>query len=249
MKRRSTAVLVAALAAGCSRSEERSTATTTAAATNAPDASSSVHRGVLRHVADATTFQDCVTGVTWPVAPEGAARLAEREALEAGGGLVVVEVLGRVAERPEPDHVDGRARMLVIDRLVSSSRDVSACAVAAASSMRLAGTQWDLVELDGKAPSGTSRVPHLYLADDGRRVRGYGGCNNLSGTWATDVVGPAGGLRFDDVANTRRACPGGAVEPDLLRALAATRRFEIAGRTLTLFDGDGPRARFAASPR
>ena len=50
----------------------------------------------------------------------------------------------------------------------------------------LRGTEWAMVEINGKALAATgSRPPTLTLAADGNRASGVAGCNQFSGAYTT----------------------------------------------------------------
>jgi putative lipoprotein len=104
----------------------------------------------------------------------------------------------------------------------------------------LINTYWRPVEIDGRTVTlhpGT-REPHFVLVREGSRVRGYAGCNNLSGGY--DQSG--GALRFTGIAVTRRACIGdgaNALETSFLQALEATAAWKITGESLELRDAAG----------
>ena len=70
----------------------------------------------------------------------------------------------------------------------------------------LAGTEWQLVAIDGRQPPAGSRLT-LELAAD--RVTGNGGCNEFGGAYTFDPA--TGTLAIGDLVSTKRAC----VEPAL----------------------------------
>jgi heat shock protein HslJ len=89
------------------------------------------------------------------------------------------------------------------------------------------------------------REPYLQLSIEGNRVRGFGGCNAISGGFEQG----SDGFRFIRLASTRKACPSDvlAQEASLLAALEATASRRIVGDTLQLRDDRGTvRVRFEA---
>jgi heat shock protein HslJ len=107
---------------------------------------------------------------------------------------------------------------------------------------------WRLVELDGApvAPATGRRAPYIRLLSEGGRVTGFTTCNNLFGHY--EVRG-RGRLRFVNLGSTKMAC----VDPTLSRqeqqfmaALQVADRFTVSRDTVTLFEGNRPRARFVA---
>lgn len=106
----------------------------------------------------------------------------------------------------------------------------------------LAGTEWTLVELGGRAaPAGAGgRSATLTLADG--RASGFAGCNQFgAGFVAAD---PA--LTFSAVISTRMACSAGMeLERDYTAALEATRSYRLTSAGLELIGQGGVLARFA----
>jgi putative lipoprotein len=94
---------------------------------------------------------------------------------------------------------------------------------------------WVAEEIGGAAAvAGVSST--LELAADGA-LSGSGGCNRYRGR---AEIGD-GRISFSPIAATRMACPGPAMEQEgrLFAALAAARRFAIAGGRMTLQAEDG----------
>jgi putative lipoprotein len=111
----------------------------------------------------------------------------------------------------------------------------------------LEGTYWRLIECDGKAAvgGGTRREPHLTLLAEGGRVAATGGCNQMTGGYKAS----GNALSFTQLASTRMNCPDIMNQEDAFaRALGATARFTIRGRTLAIMDSSGRvLAQFAAA--
>jgi putative lipoprotein len=127
-----------------------------------------------------------------------------------------------------------------------------ACAASSSSAnpTPLEGTTWQLIEVNGRpVASAGERSAHLQFGPDSGRVVGSTGCNRLTGTYSRDGAT----LRFGPAATTRMACLDSQrndQERDLLEALQATERHEIAGNTLALHSSARVVARFeAAQPR
>jgi heat shock protein HslJ/uncharacterized membrane protein len=111
----------------------------------------------------------------------------------------------------------------------------------------LTNTYWKLTELDGRAVlvSPNRREPHLRLMVDGARVAGSTGCNNILGRY--EQTGDR--IRFSGLATTRMACldeEANRQEGAFVEALGQVDRFAVSGDALTLYQGERPRARFAA---
>jgi heat shock protein HslJ len=110
----------------------------------------------------------------------------------------------------------------------------------------VAGTDWELHEIHqlqgGLVPQGNGgRRATISFEADNPRVAGFGGCNRYFGTYTLEGAA----LRFGGIGMTKMACPQGmSLERMLASALEATRRYEIADRTLTLLGEAGPVAKF-----
>lgn len=204
-------------------------------------------RGLYFYLADAASFQDCLSGRRWPVLIEGAHLDLERAYLTQGEGgrWVLATLQGRFEMRePEPG-LPPREAILVerFDRLWPGET----CAADAPATAALLNTRWRLVEIDGRplTLADGQREPYLQLSGEGNRVRGFGGCNVLSGRFEQG----SDGFQFKGLALTRRACAGaaGVQESDYLASLQATARRQIVGDALQLRDAQGRlRLRFEA---
>lgn len=107
----------------------------------------------------------------------------------------------------------------------------------------LAGTSWQLVELNGQplVPGGEPLT--LMFAADEARVSGYGGCNQFSGPYTQNGAS----LRFGPLLSTRRACLEPALntqETAYFQALESTTRYSIENGQLVLYRGNQVLARF-----
>lgn len=204
-------------------------------------------RGLYLYLADAASFQECLSGRRWPVLIEGAHLDLERAYLAQGeGGRWVLATLeGRFLMRePEPGLPPREAIVVeAFERLWPGET----CAADAPATAALLNTRWRLVEIDGQplTLAAGQREPFLQLSSEGNRVRGFGGCNGLSGRFEQG----SDGFLFKALAMTRRACGGaaGAQEARFLAALQATASRQIVGDALWLRDAQGHvRLRFEA---
>jgi len=203
--------------------------------------------GMYRYMADAALLRECITERRYPVPPladnlvlEQAYLKAQRQPAEEL--LVSAEV--RIAMQPRLDGA-GTEEMMIVERFVGIWPGET-CGTPLADA-ELANTYWRLVRL-GKEPvfaATNRREPHLRLVPGENRVQGHTGCNRLMCSYGQDGAT----LRFGAVATTRMACPTGMdLEQALVQALEATRRFNIVGSHLELFDADGKLlARFEAT--
>ena len=115
---------------------------------------------------------------------------------------------------------------------------LSACMTAGG--VPLAGTEWDLVELNGQPSIRVSgeRRPHIRFEDESR-LSGSGGCNRFSGPYERSgsqlrVTGP--------VISTKMACADrslNAQETAFLGSLDRVATYTVSGRTLTFYAQDG----------
>jgi copper homeostasis protein (lipoprotein) len=195
-------------------------------------------QGLYVHQADAGMFTDCLTRLRWPVAAEAASPELERAYLSArglAGTEVLVEVEGRLAQRPSPDDGDPR-ETLVVDRVVGAwpNRKCGARATAAS----LDRTTWTLTHL-GTTPvdtTGLPLAPYLELRPGREEFSGSDGCNRLVGVYERD----GDRIRFRIGAVTRIGCPEGSrVSRVFSDALSATFAWQITGDELELLDDRG----------
>jgi copper homeostasis protein (lipoprotein) len=162
-----------------------------------------------------------------------------------GGRWVLATLQARfVMREPEPGLAPREAIVVErFDRLWPGET----CAADAPATAALLNTRWRLVAIDGQpvTPAAGQRELFLQLSGDGNRVRGFGGCNTLSGRFEQG----SDGLLFKGLVLTRRACAGaaGTQEASYLAALMATASRRIVGDALQLRDAQGRvRLRFEA---
>ena len=203
-------------------------------------------RGMYRYMADAALFEECLSGRTFPVAQEADNAALERAYLEARrqpGEPILVSLQGRIARRPGMEG-DGMVLAVVPERLLGVWPGETCGARGSVS--EILGTYWKLTRL-GEQPvsvGGDQREPHLVLHSEDGRVSGFGGCNQLMGSYAIE----GSSIRFSKMASTMMACAKGAdTEQALLTALEKAVSFATTAHHLELFDGGGEiLARFEA---
>jgi copper homeostasis protein (lipoprotein) len=204
-------------------------------------------RGMYFYLADAASFSECLTGRRWPVRIEGAHLELERAYLAQGDGgrWVLASLQARfVMHEPEPGLPPREA--IVVERF-ERLWPGETCAADAPATAALLNTRWRLVELDGQPVmlAAGQRELFLQLASEGNRVRGYSGCNGLSGRFEQG----SDGFRFEALALTSSTCAGaaGVQEAGYVAALQATASRRIVGDALQLRDAQGRvRLRFEA---
>jgi heat shock protein HslJ/membrane-bound inhibitor of C-type lysozyme len=187
--------------------------------------------GLYRDTPNGGLFAECLTGRTYPVAPNGAEPDLERawtEATPSREAQLYVQVIGRFA--------DGEIH---VERFLSLNRD-GACAPLPPRSAALRGTEWRLLEIDGERPlfDDWRQRPTLRLEDQGKYTASTG-CNTLAGSYQLDPEG----LRFLASATTLIGCAPsvGALERRFIDALGAVRQAQLTGMTLDLLDAAGKR--------
>jgi heat shock protein HslJ len=105
----------------------------------------------------------------------------------------------------------------------------------------LEGTSWTATGINNGAGGveNTALTEHVTASfgPDGA-FRGFGGCNDLSGTYATTG---ANEIRLTGLTGTRTSCTADVdtLENAYVAALGRTTKYEISGDTLTLRDADG----------
>ena len=111
--------------------------------------------------------------------------------------------------------------------------------------IKLAYTEWMLVELDGEPVeiAADELAPSLALDLEEARVTGSGGVNRLTGQFV--LTGDE--LRFGPLATTRMAGPESAMQREaaFLAALGRITSYALEGRTLTLLADDDPVVRLS----
>jgi heat shock protein HslJ len=134
------------------------------------------------------------------------------------------------------------ASLMVFASACESSKKTSADGPA------LTGTQWRLVELNGK-PVEKSADPNRDITmklDKGTgRIAGYSGCNNFTGSFTS---ASASRISFSPMAGTRKACMDGMErEAEFLKVFETADNYSLSGSTLSLNKARmAPLARFEA---
>jgi heat shock protein HslJ/uncharacterized membrane protein len=169
----------------------------------------------------------------------------------AGGGLTYTArseahaLTVTIRETPCRDTMSGEAMSHAVTVRLGG-REYRGCGVVLRTGS-LTNTHWKLTELDGRAvlASPNRREPHLRLVVEGARVAGSTGCNNILGRY--EQAGDR--IRFSALATTRMACldaEANRQEGVFAEVLGQVDRFMVSGGVLTLYQGERPRARFAA---
>ncbi len=195
--------------------------------------------GRMTYQADAAVFEECLSGVRYPVAKEGDYLALESAYLDAApqpAAPLVVHVEGDLVPRPA---AEGAPRTsLVVDRFIAVRPD-DACARPEPQAS-LTDTYWRIDTLTGDEVGAqpNRREPHIVLhggAD--ARFRATVGCNQIIGRYVADGEM----LTLDETASTRMACPPplDRLEDRLQAVLAETRAVLLDGQSLFLLDAEG----------
>lgn len=107
----------------------------------------------------------------------------------------------------------------------------------------LEGTEWQLVQLDGRSVKAAPETFVLKLENGS--VSGFGACNRLMGSYKT---GERRALKIGPLATTKMACPNLDQEQQFLRALESTTHYDMDGPMLLLLSNGELHAVFQALP-
>lgn len=195
--------------------------------------------GMMRYMADAAIFEECLTGKRYPIAMEGAYIDLERAYLADAslpGAPLYVHVEGGLLMRPAMEGPDRRS--LVVDRFIRTRPGIT-CERQRANAT-LTNTYWRIDSLRGEpvATVEAMREPHIVLHTGAEpRYAATVGCNRMAGSYthAGDALSFGAGL------STKMACPPpvDALEREFISVLTEVQSYRISGETLTLQDRSG----------
>ena len=194
-------------------------------------------RGMYSYMADAGWYTDCLSGARMPVAQEGdnaALEAAYSKAKQMRGAPLLAVVEGRVEDRV-PMEGNAKRPTLIVEKFISV--DAQGCS-GPQTTAQLENTYWALMTLHGasmESPKGAREI-HFVLHSEGRRVAGFSGCNQMTGSYQlTDAK-----ITFSQMGGTMMACVNGMEqEQNFHQLFARVARWKIAGETLQLLDGAG----------
>lgn len=109
----------------------------------------------------------------------------------------------------------------------------------------LAGTEWQLIQLNGSSIQPEAGRFTITLLAEGNRMTGIGACNRLTATYSATEKGA---LKIGPVAATRMACPGMERENAFVAALESATHYDMDGPMLLLLADGELRAVFQALP-
>ena len=202
------------------------------------DVSGGLH-GMFRYFADAASFEECLTGRSYPVAMESDYLALERAYLSlpdaAPGAAVMASFDGEITRRP-PMEGAGMVPTVVVRRFVGLWP--SQTCERAMSHASLTPQYWRIVNLRGAAvgPIANEREPHLILRGEASGYIATAGCDRLEGAYRV-----SGAQIAFDPPGSAGPCPAELREREatLLDVLAAARGWKIQGQVLELFDASG----------
>jgi len=130
-----------------------------------------------------------------------------------------------------------------VDLLLQRAREKPA----QAAERKLTGTNWKLVEVNGKAAVALEGgEANLFLEKKGM-FTGSTGCHSMTGSF----IASEGALQFTPAGMTMKMCPQPLMEQEqaLVAAIKATTNYHIDGDALELLNGTQPLAQFVAKPK
>lgn len=195
--------------------------------------------GMFSYLADAATFEECLTGRRYPVAMEGDYPALERAYTSLPnrmpGAPVMASFDGDLTQRP-PIEGTGTVPTVVVRRFVGLWPGQTC--ERAMSHASLTPQYWRIVSLRGAAVSvvANEREPHLILRGEAGGYIATAGCDRMKGSYR--VSGPE--IAFDPPVPAG-SCPAELRqrEATLLEVLATARAWQIQGQVLELFDASG----------
>jgi len=198
--------------------------------------------GMYQYQADAAHFQECLTGLKFPVVFEAdhraleSAYLANMKQQDQMGKPLKVDLEASIVQRPIIDGV-GDETYLRVDRFIKTmpSEHCNNPHVDAS----LHNTYWQLTALNGKAiarAQAVKREAHLVFHTENKgnsRVAGSTSCNRFSGNYQQQDQS----LNFaDNMMMTKMACVDNNIEQAFISTLGKVTTWSIEGNYLSLYD-------------
>lgn len=199
--------------------------------------------GEFVYFADAATFTECGSDVTYPVATEGAYPDAEQaygDVRAEPGAPVVAVVNAHIAVR---EAMEGGLRdMVVIDRLAGFVPGLT-CDRALADS-EVGDAHWRILSIGGDTldPVEGDRAPHIMFRSGEAVFTSSIGCNTINGGYTLD----GSSLTLQPGPMTLMACPPpfDEVERAWVQGITSVSEALVTGPTLELRDADGETVAF-----
>lgn len=135
-------------------------------------------------------------------------------------------------------------RLSIIALLAAITTGCCACRSYQKNTRRpLVGTEWQLVQLNGKSITPEADKFNITLLAADHRLSGVGACNRLMGSYEE---GEKRALKIGPMASTMMACPGMDLEREFTAALESTTHYDMDGPMLILLSNGEMRAVFQA---
>lgn len=207
---------------------------------NAQTKQQPAHRliGEFVYFADAATFAECGSDVTYPVATEGAYLDAERaygDVRAEPGTPVVAVVDAHIAAREAME--GGQRDMVVIDRLAGFVPGLTCDRALAESDVEDA--HWRILSIGGDTldPIEGARAPYIIFRSGEAAFTSSIGCNTINGGYTVD----GSSLSLQPGPMTLMACPPplAKVERAWVQGMTSVREARVTGPTLELRNADG----------
>ncbi|MCI5168415.1 MAG: META domain-containing protein, partial [Candidatus Electrothrix sp. GM3_4] len=179
-------------------------------------------------------FQECLSGVSFPLLNKGRTAEAEQayqDIMHGRAESLFVTLDVRLSSRI------GRGDRLIPVRSVHID-PYRSCSGKDRRVATIADNRWYLLEVGGKTlePESLSKPPFLKVQSGDQLIQGFAGCNNFTGSWLfidNEFV-------FSRIAATRMACPVGMeLEEDFFQAIDSARKYTIRDDILSLHDRRG----------
>ncbi|WP_321777774.1 META domain-containing protein [Sulfurimonas sp.] len=191
--------------------------------------------GMYSYMADSGIFQECITGIKFPVVFEDENIALERAYLKnisIAGEKIKVHLDAQISSRKKVDSNDKIDNIIVkkFIKIIPKERCKNS-----SSKAKLENTYWKLTTVNNKAVNKSLRREAHMILNDGK-IKGNAGCNGLGGSYKLD--GDKISFSDKDIAMTRMFCQD-SPEIDFIKALKNMHTYKIQGEYLEIFDKDG----------
>lgn len=201
--------------------------------------------GMFRYMADAASFEECLTGRSYPVAMEGDYLALERAYMSSTAGGTGTPIMasfdGGIADRPAMEG-ERLTPTVIVTRFVNLWPD-GRCE-RAMSRASLTETYWRLMKLRGKPVSASDgqREAHLVLHAHDGHYKGSFGCSRYAGSYRVDgavIALDAPQWTADDACVSVDGHSTAPPRSEYADALQATHRWSVDAQVLEWFDAAG----------
>jgi copper homeostasis protein (lipoprotein) len=195
--------------------------------------------GMYSYVADVPSFEECITGMKFPVSLEQDHLNLKRSYLQNKRDdveVLKVQIDAVIALKNEGD-TDEKKATIVVKKFLGISPN-GACAPMEVDAA-LVNTYWKLTTLSNKPinKSDANNKNAYMILSKNSEIKGYSGCNNFGGFYELNIDKIALS-KTKPMIMSRKFCQM-SNEKEFLEALNKMSRFEIKGEYLELFDKFG----------